>query len=242
MNLPPRSSAFPDTHWSLVVVAARDGRPEATNALALLFRAYWYPLFAHLRGKGYMRDEAEDLLQAFFIHMFEKQTLGRADRVKGSFRGFLIGCLRYFVANQQELLASQKRGGHVRLVSIDADEAERRMLEDTSSDPAADVERAFDRRWAQLIMERALAEVEALYAQRPEVFAALKGFLTATDDTRYATIAAQLNVSQAVIKTTVHRLRRQFRDILRREVAVTVSAPHEIDDEVRHLIQVLAAE
>jgi RNA polymerase sigma factor (sigma-70 family) len=235
-------SQFPDTHWSLVLAAAGDGKPEATSALALLFRAYWYPLFAYLRARGYARHEAEDLLQAFFLHMFEKQTLGRADRLKGSFRGFLIGALRYFLANQRELTAAQKRGGQVRIVSIDTEEAERRMLEDAHSDPAGDAERAFDRRWARLIMERALAELESLYDERPEIFASLKGFLTASDETRYAVVAAQLDVSQSLVKTTVHRMRRQLRDILRREVAVTVSAPHEIDDEVRHLVQVLASE
>jgi RNA polymerase sigma factor (sigma-70 family) len=235
-------SQFPDTHWSLVLVAAGDGTPGATNALALLFRAYWYPLFAYLRARGHARHEAEDLLQAFFLHMFEKQTLGRADRLKGPFRGFLIGALRYFLANQRELAAAQKRGGQVHIVSFDAEEAERRMLEDARADPVGDAEREFDRRWARLIMERALAELESLYGERPEIFAALKGFLTASDETRYAVVAAQLDISQSLVKTTVHRMRRQLRDILRREVAVTVSAPHEVDDEVRHLVQVLAAE
>jgi DNA-directed RNA polymerase specialized sigma24 family protein len=236
-----RPSDFPDTHWSLVLLAARDGEPEATSSLALLFRAYWYPLFAHLRVRGYPRHEAEDLLQAFFVHLFEKQTVGRADRLKGSFRGFLIGALRYFLSNQHELATAQKRGGQVRIVSFDAEEAERRLLADEGADPAGDAELAFDRQWARLIMERALAELESRYSERPEIFAALKGYLTATDETRYADVASQLNVGQSLVKTTVHRMRRQLRDILRREVATTVSAPHEIDDEVRHLVRVLAA-
>lgn len=219
--------------------AARDGHPEAQASLAQLFRWYWYPLFAHLRGKGHSREQSEDLLQAFFVHVVEKRALGRADPLKGSFRGFLIGCLKYFLANQRELTAAYKRGGQARIISFDADEAELRMLHDAQSDPAGDVERAFDRRWASLLMERTMAELQEAHADRPEVFAALKGFLTATDETRYADVAANLGVSLPFVKTTVHRMRRELRAILRREVAATVSAPHEVDAELRHLIHAL---
>jgi DNA-directed RNA polymerase specialized sigma24 family protein len=224
------------------LVAARDGAPEAHNALASLFRAYWYPLFAYLRGHDRSPHDAEDLLQAFFVHLVENQTLGRADRMQGAFRGFLIGCLKYFLANQQEYATAYKRGGRAKIVSIDAQAGESRLLEDSSADPVADVERIFDRRWARLIMERALNELESLYAARPEVYRALKGFLTLTDEARYSAVAAALDVSLSVVKTTVHRMRKQFRELLRREVAMTVSAPHEVDDELRYLIRVLAGE
>ncbi len=231
--------AFPDTRWSIVLAAAQEGEPAANDALALLFRAYWFPLFAHLRARGHSRPEAEDLLQAFFIHLFEKQAFARADRLRGSFRGFLLGCLKYFLANQRELVVAQKRGGNIRMVSFDYDDAEVRLLADQ---PATTADDEFDRRWARLVMERALAQLEAAHADNPRLFAALKGFLTGTDETRYATVAAQLNVSLAVVKTSVHRMRAEFRDILRREIAATVSAPHEIDEELRHLIHVVTSE
>ena len=237
-----RSRVFPDTHWSLVLVAARDGEPEAQGALASLFRSYWYPLFAYLRGRGHAVPEAEDLLQAFFVHLFERQTLARADRLKGSFRGFMIGCLKLFLLDEAQRAAADKRGGRTMLVPIDTAAAESRMLTDSSADPAGDVERAFDRRWARLVMEHALRDLQALYQARPEVYEALRGFLTLTDETRYTDVAASLGVTEAVVKTTVHRMRKQFRDLLRRGVAMTVSAPHEVDDELRYLIQVLAGD
>jgi DNA-directed RNA polymerase specialized sigma24 family protein len=235
-------AVFPETHWSLILVAAHDGQPEAQNALATLFRAYWYPLFAYLRACGKSRNEAEDLLQGFFMHVFENQTLGRADRMKGPFRGFLIGCLKYFLSDQRDHAAAYKRGGRANFVSIDADAGETRLLADSSMGPEKDAERAFDRRWATLIMERAINELAALYSARPDVYGALKGFLTMSDETSYEDVAASLNVSQAVVKTTVHRMRKQFRELLRREVAMTVSTPHEIDDELRYLIQLLAGD
>jgi len=234
-----RGPAFPETRWSIVVAAASDGEPTAHDALALLFRSYWYPLFAHLRARGHARPEAEDLLQAFFIHMFEKRAFGRADRLRGSFRGFLLGCLKYFLANQREVMAAQKRGGNLRMVSFDCDDAEIRLLADR---PATTADDEFDRRWARTIMERALTQLQAAHAESPQVFAALKGFLTGTDETRYTEVASRLNVTVAFVKTSVHRMRAQIRDILRREIAVTVSAPHEIDEELRHLIRVLTIE
>lgn len=235
-------AAFPETQWSLILVAAHDGQPEAQNALATLFRTYWYPLFAYLRTSGHSQQEAEDLLQAFFVHVFENHTLGRADRMKGPFRGFLIGCLKYFLSDQRERATAYKRGGRAVIISIDANAAESRMLLDRSANPEGDVEREFDRRWAQLIMERAINELASLYAARPDVYRALKGFLTLSDDTSYESVAASLHVSTAVVKTTVHRMRKQFRELLRREIAMTVSTPHEIDEELRYLIRLLADE
>lgn len=37
------------------------------------------------------------------------------------------------------------------------------------------------------------------------------------------------------MKRVLHRLRARYRDLLRRQIARTVAAPHEIDDEIRHL-------
>jgi DNA-directed RNA polymerase specialized sigma24 family protein len=233
--------AFPDTHWSVVTMAARAGEPQGESALAALCGAYWYPLFSHLRARGHSRPEAEDLLQGFFVHLFEKQSLGRADRLKGTFRGFLLGCLKYYLANQRELAAAHKRGGLVKLVSLDFDEAESRLAAGPGN-PSQDVEREFDRQWAKLIMERSLARLQTLYVERLDTFNALKGYLTASDDTRYETVAQRLGITESSVKVTVHRMRAQFRDILRAEIAATVSAPHEIDEELRHLVSVVTAD
>jgi RNA polymerase sigma-70 factor (ECF subfamily) len=221
------------------MAAALEGEPAANDALAHLFRSYWFPLFAHLRARGHSRHEAEDLLQAFFIHLFEKRAFERADPLRGSFRGFILGCLKFFLANQRELVAAQKRGGNVRMVSFDYEDAEVRLLADQ---PATTADDEFDRRWARLIMRRALEQLEAAHVDNPPLFAALKGFLTGTDETRYATVAGLMNVTVALVKTTVHRLRAEYRDILRREIASTVSAPHEIDEELRYLIRVVTRE
>ena len=45
----------------------------------------------------------------------------------------------------------------------------------------------------------------------------------------------------SAIKTTVHRLRQDYRAKLREEIGHTVSSPDEIDDELRHLRKVLSS-
>lgn len=221
------------------MLAGQSDAGKTREAMEVLFRAYWYPLFTHLRSRGQSRAEAEDLLQGFFVHLVERQTLARADRLKGAFRSFLLGCLRNFLANQREQAAATKRGGGVSFIPLDFDAAES-ALQQQGRDPAADAERDFDRRWAWMLMQRALSQLESDYRTRPEVYSRLKVFLTNPDDGSRAQIAGKLGMSDGAIKVAIHRLRARFRELLRAEIARTVSAPHEIDDELRHLLQVLA--
>ena len=52
-------------------------------------------------------------------------------------------------------------------------------------------------------------------------------------------IAAKLGMSENAVKQAIHRLRERYRQILREEIAQTVTAPGDVEDELRHLIAVL---
>jgi RNA polymerase sigma factor (sigma-70 family) len=231
-------SAFPQTQWSVVILAGQSDAGRRHKAFELLFRAYWYPLFSHLRSRGIGRVEAEDLLQGFFVHLVERETLARADRLKGSFRAFLIGCLRNFLANEREHATAAKRGGRASPISLDFDSAESSLIAEGPG-PAEDAERDFDQRWAYLLMHRALRELEMDYAERRPIYLALKEFLTHANEDSRAQVAARLGMSDGAVKVAIHRLRARYRELLRAEVAKTVSAPHEIDAELRHLYDML---
>ncbi len=58
-------------------------------------------------------------------------------------------------------------------------------------------------------------------------------------ETRYSEAAAELGTSEAAVKVAVHRLRTRLGALLRLEIADTASDPEAIDDELRHLIEVL---
>jgi len=75
---------FTTTHWSVVLAAAREPSPEAAQALAQLCQAYWYPLYAYVRRKGYDLADAQDLTQEFFARLLERTTSARPTAARGS--------------------------------------------------------------------------------------------------------------------------------------------------------------
>src|SRR5687767_7005865 len=63
---------FTTTHWSVVLAAGDTSSPQSDLALAELCRTYWYPLYAFVRRKGNSPHDAQDLTQAFFARLLEK--------------------------------------------------------------------------------------------------------------------------------------------------------------------------
>jgi len=232
--------SFTTTHWSLVLAAGHGSRPDAGAALATLCEAYWYPLYYYVRRRGYRAEEAQDLTQEFFAKLLEKGSLKVADPDRGRFRSFLLAALNHFLANEWDRARAKKRGGKV--LSLDIEGAESRY----SLEPADDLtaEKLFERRWAMTLLDLVLARLREEFARedRERVFERLKGFLGgAAADAPYRQAAADLGMTEAAVKMAVHRLRRQYRRLLRAQIAQTVASPEEIDDEIRHLFAALDA-
>ena len=83
-----------------------------------------------------------------------------------------------------------------------------------------------------------MAKLRAAFADKgkAEHFDRLLVFLNGdSNDARYESAAAEIGVSAGALRTQVHRMRRKYRDLLRAEIAETVSTPEEIDDEIRFL-------
>ena len=59
-----------------------------------LARTYWPPLYAYLRRHGKSPQQAEDLMQAFFARLIERNDLRSVDSAKGRFRSFVLAALR----------------------------------------------------------------------------------------------------------------------------------------------------
>jgi RNA polymerase sigma-70 factor (ECF subfamily) len=115
-------------------------------------------------------------------------------------------------------------------------DAEGRYQLEASSNETPD--RICDRRWASTLLARALSRLEADMSEgdRRQWFEALRIYLTGDQpELTYAETAARLGMSEGAVKVAVHRLRRKFRDLVRDEIAQTVAAPEDIDDELRHL-------
>lgn len=231
---------FATTRWSLVLATRpKDGDSAAAHqALAELCRTYWYPLYAFVRFRGHGPEEAQDLTQAFFARLLEKQGLAHAVPERGRFRSYLLGAMKHFLANDWHRQRAQKRGGEVRFVDLDALEPEARyaLAPADHDDPDA----GFDRQWALAILDRARTQMHTEYADRGHeaLFVALEGCLTGEEPNRQE-VAQQLDMSDGAVKVAVHRLRKRFGALVRREVAETVQDPGDIDGEMRYLIHIL---
>ncbi len=233
------SGGFETTDWTLIRTARGNDR-SAQAALARLCTAYWYPLYAFVRHLGYSADDAADLVQGYFTVLLEKHYLDDVDPKVGRFRTFMLSSLKNFLSNQRAKDRALKRGGGVQLMSLDSDEAERRWAYEPAGDETP--EDVFERRWARLVMERALAR---LRAERNAVgkareFDLMTPYLIGEEPhPPYSEVAEDLDRSVGAIRVAVHRLRNQFGDLMRHEIRQTVVDPEEVDDEIRHLLDTL---
>jgi hypothetical protein len=48
-----------------------------------------------------------------------------------------------------------------------------------------------------------------------------------------------LGMSEGAVKVAAHRLRLRYRELLREEIANTVTGPGEVEEELRHLFAAL---
>jgi RNA polymerase sigma factor (sigma-70 family) len=232
---------FEETAWSVVLAAGAETDARAQAALAELCRIYWRPIYAYLRRSGHNREDAQDLTQSFFQHVLENETLRRVSREKGRFRSFLLGTLKVCLADEQARRHTLKRGGGVQFISTDELEAEE--LHHLRADHEAAPDEILDARWAGVILERALEKVRAEFDAegKAETFELLSPFLAGEKpNTSYQDVAQTIGLSLAAVKTQIHRLRRRFATAVRCEIMQTVAAPHEVENELRHLRDVFA--
>ena len=234
-------AAFTTTHWS-VVLEAQGESPAAHEALEKLCRTYWRPIFAFLRRQGIPPEEAEDITQGFFAQLLERRKFSAIRREKGRLRSFLLGALKYFVADEQRRAIATKRGKGQRLISLDELRGEE-QIEMEPADPVT-AEMIYERRWALTVLECVLSRLKDEYraADNAALFDSLKQLLPDEPGSpSQAEIAARLGMTENAVRQAFYRFRQRYQSILREEIAHTVATPGDIEDELRHLIAVIEA-
>ncbi|MEM9587117.1 MAG: sigma-70 family RNA polymerase sigma factor [Planctomycetota bacterium] len=238
-----RDPTFETTHWSRI---RRASVQNDRDALQHLCQRYWYPLYCYLRRSGHTADTAQDLVQGFFTELLQRQSLGKADPERGRFRNFLLTACRNHVANVHRADRAIRRGGEMKGHSLEIQQGEERFSAEPASVQTA--ERLFDRAWALEIIDAAFARVRQTYESkgRGERFDALSPLVTPTDaPPSHAQIADQLGCTPAAVKVAAFRLRQQFADAIREEIAATIDAdePRQqeamIDEELSELMTAL---
>ena len=224
-----------------MVLAAGHREPgRARAALATLCQTYWYPLYAYVRHRGHSPHDAQDLTQAFFVHLLENNALGHIQREGGKFRSYLLTALNHFLVDEWKKAHAQKRDvGQV--VSLDAQEAETRF----GREPAdiATPERLFQQNWALALLDSVYERLRLEYegGGKARLFEELRFCLTGERSSLpYVELAKRLKLTESAVKVTVHRLRQRYRELLRQEVAHTLASEDEIEDELRSLFRALA--
>jgi RNA polymerase sigma factor (sigma-70 family) len=240
-STPPGANYFLTTHWSVVLAAGGKPDTQAEAALATLCQTYWYPLYAYVRRQGHRPPEAQDLTQEFFSRLLAKNYLAEVRREKGKFRAYLLAAMNHFLANDWDRTHRRKRGGGQAALSLNAEAAESRYRLEPADTLTA--ERIFERRWALTLLETVLQRLKQNYEAdgKGALFAGLEFCLTGErSELPYAELAARLKMTEGAVKVAVHRLRQRYRELLRAEIARTVATPGEVDEEIRHLRQLIA--
>lgn len=228
----PGSSAFPTTRWTLILSAHTS--PEARRqALESLLSTYWKPLYVFLRRKGLAPDEAADAVQDLVVQLIERDALGKLSPERGRLRAYLRASAANYLANRHERSSTQKHGGGAQWVPLDLALAERLVSED-----GEDPERAFERRWAAELMERALSRLGEEYRSgaRSGPFELVLAFFGAGEPPPYKDAAARHGMSVPQLKSFLHRARQRFTQLVQEEVGETVAGGDEAQAELSHVI------
>jgi RNA polymerase sigma-70 factor (ECF subfamily) len=238
----PSDDAFAATRWTVVRAAGGARTPESAAALEALCRTYWFPLYAYVRRRGHPKPDAEDLTQAFFARLLEKDAFSGLDRERGKFRAFLLAALKHFLANEWDKSQRLKRGGGVLPLSLDWQDADQRYQIEPADELSPD--KLYDRAWAVTLLERVVARLRDENAGngKADLFERLKPCLTVGKGAvRYAEVAASLGLGEGAVRVAVHRLRHRYRTLLREELAQTLSDPAQLDEELRALFAAFAS-
>jgi RNA polymerase sigma factor (sigma-70 family) len=228
-----RPGAFATTRWTVVVAAGQAGDAPSKMAMEELCRVYWYPLYAYVRRRGYSKEDAEDLTQAFLARLFAGKDLEGLSPERGRFRAFLLASLKNHLANEWDKSQRLKRGGGVTFLPLGCDAAEQRYRVEPSHHLSPD--KLYDRVWAITLLERVLEKLAEANSGNP-AFASLKPCLTvARQEMDYPAVAAELGMSEGAVRVAVHRLRKQYREYLKAEIAGTLAGPEQLDDELQAL-------
>lgn len=231
---------FPTTSWTLVLRAT--GPDACRSALEDLCAIYWAPVYAFVRRQVGNPEDAEDLTQAFFARLLEKNDLQPSQPENGRFRYYLLAAVKHFLSNERDRARAQKRGGGRPMLALKTDDEGGRLSWEPIETLTPD--KIFEKHWASLMLDRALRTLrqEFAVAGKTQQFEGLKTYLTSDGpEHHYREFGAGIGMSEAAVKSAVHRMRHRFGETLRAEVAQTVADPAEVEDELRYLLAVVCS-
>jgi RNA polymerase sigma factor (sigma-70 family) len=229
---PSNHVRFATTRWSLVA-AAGQSNDERQAALEQLCQHYWTPLYAFLRQQGHSQTDAQDLTQAFILELLSKNTWAAADKDRGRFRSFLLGCLKNFLSHEREKQQAKKRGGsklHFDLYPQEGESAYQSVAREPSP------EKLFEQAWLNTVLQRVCDRLVQLHNKGDDslsILSLLPSVVGSSPD--YEQLAQQHHKTQAAMRQTISRLRKQYQQLLLEEIGDTVMKDDDIQEEIQYL-------
>ncbi len=222
---------FNATCWT-EILAAGSGDTVSLNSFC---RKYWHPLYAFARRSGKTPSEAQDITQDFFVNFLEKERLNSIEQGKGKFRNFLLILFKRFMINLHHKSSAVKRGGDFE--KVDFSDAE-----DWLAGESLSPDEVYAKSWALTLIAQVMNELEKKFTEHGELerFLVMKPFLEGVGSETYQTAAKKLNCTENSFKVAIHRMRKEFQNLLRLHIEMTVENSAEIDEELRFLFEALA--
>jgi RNA polymerase sigma-70 factor (ECF subfamily) len=201
-------------------------------------------VFRFICRGGYSEDAARDLTQGFFTQLLALRGIAGVEPDQGTFRSYLLGAVKHFLADQLDRARAAKRGGGQALVPLVVNSETHATTCLQIIDPGTAVPDAFfDREWALNVIARSLGALaaELTAAGKPKVFEILKPWLVGeVGGLSQAEAGRQLGLTEGAVKVAVHRLRKRFRELVKAEIGGTVARPLAVQEELHYLIEALA--
>jgi RNA polymerase sigma-70 factor (ECF subfamily) len=203
-------------------------------------RSYWYPVYAFIRRRGAPTDQAADLTQGFFAKLIEQDWLAKVERRETRFSTLLITVLKNHLAKNHHYDCALKRGGGHSPLSLDMARAENWFGAEPSAPDTP--ESLFEKRWALAVMDAALSRLreECEVCGKANLFGTLSPFLSRDPSPGdYELAAARLGIHPKSVAVSVHRLRADYRSMVREEVAAGLVNQRLVDEEMTALARAL---
>ena len=224
---------FPTTRRSVVQALRSDDEQERTRAFDTLVAIYWKPLykFARITWRRSPED-AEDLTQAFFARVFERESLAGFDPRKAAFRTYLRTLFERHAANESKAASRMKRGGGSTKLDIGDAEAELEIAGD-----AASPEDLFYRDWVRSVFAVAVDRLRATISN--EQFAVFEAYDLSDDRTiSYRELSARLGIRETTVTNHLSAARRKFREAVLETLREATATEEEFRSEARALLGV----
>jgi len=223
------------------VAVGSDDPAERARSFEILVRAYWKPVYKHLRIRWRLSSEhAEDLTQGFFARALEQRTFAAYDPVRAMFRTFLKTCLDRHVMKDAESRMRQKRGGGTVTLSLDFPAAERE-LEGLATPAPETIESYFDREWTRHLVGMTVDALREGCEQSGKhvTYRVFERYVLEdgpAERPSYAELAAELGIKVSDVTNYLAFARREFRRLLLEKLREITGSDEECEAEARALL------